>query len=165
MKWSSNTDLMTEKSYKRLWVLRRLKGLGASDDDLLYVYFKQVRPVLEYAVPVWHSSITQGEIESLERVQKSALRIILQDKYKSYESSLKILKTQSLQERREKLCIKFALQAERHEKFSSWFKINEKNTVTRKNPPKYCQVYSRTVKLDKSPLSYLTSILNTYQSN
>ena len=100
MKWSSNTDLMAEKSYKRLWVLRRLKGLGSSDYDLLDIYMKQVRPVLEFAVPVWHSAITQGECELLERIQKSALKIILQERYKSYESSLAFFKIHSLKDRR-----------------------------------------------------------------
>ena len=151
MKWSTNTDLMTETSYKRLRVLCRLKGLGASDYDLLDIYFKQVRPVLENAVPVWHSAITQGECGLLEKVQKSALKIMLQEIYESYGSSLKLLKIQSLKERREKLCMKFALQAENHGKFSSWFKINNKKTsITRNNRSKYCQVYSRTKKFEKS---------------
>ena len=162
MKWTANTDSITEKSYKRLWVLQRLKVLGASTSDLVDVFVKQVRPVLEYAVPVWHSGITQYESDAIERVQKAASKIILQDKYKSYCTALKTLNLQPLQDRREKLCTKFALQAEKHPKFKSWFKVNNKVTVTRNKASKYCPVYARTNKFEKSPVSYLTMLLNSY---
>ena len=58
MKWVSNTLNMTNKANKRLWILRRLKHLGASDNDLLEIYTKQIRCVLELAVPAWQSSIS-----------------------------------------------------------------------------------------------------------
>lgn len=88
LKWSSNTLHMTGKAYQRLWILRRLKNLRAEVPDLKEVYIKQIRPLIEYAVPVWGSSITRNEILDIERVQKSALKIIIQEKYKSYTNSL-----------------------------------------------------------------------------
>ena len=45
---------------------------------------------------------------SLERVQKSALKVILGKKYTSYNSALNELNIDSLQDRRESLCLKFA---------------------------------------------------------
>ena len=44
----------------------------------------------------------------LERVQKSALRIILRDKYMDYKRALQQLNIESLFDRREALCLKFA---------------------------------------------------------
>ena len=44
----------------------------------------------------------------MERVQKAALRVILGKKYTSYRNALKELNIDSLEERRESLCIKFA---------------------------------------------------------
>ena len=38
-----------------------------------------VRPILEYACPVWHASLISGESDLLEQIQKCALRIIYQD--------------------------------------------------------------------------------------
>ena len=52
---------MVAKGYKRIWILRRLKNLGATDEGLKDVYIKQIRAILEYAVPVWHSNITKLE--------------------------------------------------------------------------------------------------------
>ena len=58
LKFSSNTEYIVERAFKRIWMLRRLKNLGASDELLIDVYIKQVRSVFELAVPVWHSSLT-----------------------------------------------------------------------------------------------------------
>ena len=66
MKWQSNTDNMVAKTNKKLCMLRRLKTLG----DLVDVYVKQIRCVLELAVPAWQGAITQAEELELERVQK-----------------------------------------------------------------------------------------------
>ena len=41
------------------------------------VYIKQVRSVMELAVPVWHSSLTLADKVAIERVQKAALQLIL----------------------------------------------------------------------------------------
>ena len=38
LKWSSNTEHIMEKAYSRLWILRRLKCLGADQPKLLDVY-------------------------------------------------------------------------------------------------------------------------------
>ena len=53
LKWTSNTENIVKSASKRLWMLRRLKILGASKDALLQVYMKQIRSLLEYSVPVW----------------------------------------------------------------------------------------------------------------
>ena len=44
--------------------------------DLLCFYTTVVRPVLEYACPVSHSSLTIGQHEALESLQKRAMPII-----------------------------------------------------------------------------------------
>ena len=38
MRWGQNTEYVCQKGYSRLWMLRRLKGLGASTSELLDVY-------------------------------------------------------------------------------------------------------------------------------
>ena len=49
LRWKSNTEFIMRKAYSRLWILRRLKILGADRGDLIYVYVKQVRSVVELA--------------------------------------------------------------------------------------------------------------------
>jgi hypothetical protein len=84
-------------------------------DPLLIVdvYIKEVRSVLELAVPAWHSSLTLKQSADIERVQRVALYIILSDvntgksEY-NYDMSLVILNLEPLSIRREKLCLTFA---------------------------------------------------------
>ena len=164
MKWGSNTENMVNKANKRLWIIRRLKFLGAQQEDLLDVYTKQVRSVLELAVPAWHGAITLDEQLDIERVQKCAAHVILGDGYVSYKEALKTLNIESLLSRRNKLCLKFAKKAESHEKFQHWFKTNVPKPNTRQKQTKYCEVKAMHDRFQKSPLSYLTRILNEHYS-
>ena len=79
---------MTKKACARLWMVKRLKVRGANLTDLIDVYIKQVRSILEFGVPVWNSAITQEETLDIERVQKSFLHIAMGNNYHSYESAL-----------------------------------------------------------------------------
>ena len=81
LRWDENTDHITKKAFSRLWLLRRLKKLGASQQALLDIYAKNVRSVLEYAAVVWHSSLTSKNTIQIERVQKAAFAIILGKQY------------------------------------------------------------------------------------
>ena len=111
-------------------------------------------------MPVWHSSITLSERADIERVQKSALHVILVMEYKTYESALKKLNLETLKSRREKLWTKFAAKSVKHDKHKNWFKVNERTTATRQPQPKYCPVVATTKQFDNSPISYLTKLLN-----
>ena len=121
LKWKSNTSNIVKRASKRLWVLRRLKVLGADMNSLVEVYVKQVRSLLEFGVPAWQGSITIAEKLEIERVQKIATRIILGRSYISYDVALKALNLDHLEERRMRICLNFALKAEKHTKFKKWF--------------------------------------------
>ena len=162
LKWTANTEHIVKKGCRKLWMLRRLGGLGANTGQLVDIYIKHVRSVLELAVPAWHSSITQAESLDIERVQKCAFHIILGDQYISYKNALEVLEIEMLSTRREKLCIKFARKAEKHSKHQQWFKPNNP-TKTRQKQEKYCKIVARTGRLKNSPISYLTDLLNTGQ--
>jgi len=48
-------------------------------DDLLCFYSTVIRPVLEYACPVWHLSLTAAQTKALESLQRRVLSIIYHD--------------------------------------------------------------------------------------
>ena len=108
LSWQSNTDIMCNKGYARIWMLRRLSKLGANSDDMLNVYNKQIRCILELAVPVWTPGLTKHEIYQIERVQKCALHVILGEDYLSYDMAVKALDVEKLSDRRAKLSLNFA---------------------------------------------------------
>ena len=77
--------------------------MGVGTEDLKEIYIKQIRSILGFATPVWHPSLT-GELRlQLERIQKSACRIILTNDYASYRLAVKTLNLDSLFSRRPKL--------------------------------------------------------------
>ena len=59
-----------KKSRVSLIFLKQLKRAGAGLSDLLNFYCSVIRPVLEYAIPVWHSSLTVAQTKSLEYLSK-----------------------------------------------------------------------------------------------
>ena len=67
-----------------------------------------IRSILEQSCQVWHHSLTSENINDLERIQKSALRIILNEQNLNYDEALKQINLQNLHTRREYLCLKFA---------------------------------------------------------
>ena len=69
LSWSSQTTYMVNRANKKLWILRRLKRLGTKTNDLLDVYFKQVRSIVEQATPLWHPNLTNYDRNRIECVQ------------------------------------------------------------------------------------------------
>ena len=161
----SNTKLIIAKCYKRIWMLRNLKKFGASEINLVEVYYQQVRSITEMACPVWNAGITQQEVRELERIQKVALAVIRGDKHTTYKEALEHFKLGTIESRREKLCLDFALKALKNPKFCSWFKPNH-GTKTRSGQCMKAlkEVITRKSRYRKSPIPYLTIILNTYLS-
>ena len=83
-----------------------------------------VRSHVETGVAVWHSGLTKINIESIERIQKQAMKIIFKSQYSSYEDALKLAKFTTLEIRREKLCLKFAKECTRNEKLKDMFPLS-----------------------------------------
>ena len=106
--WSTHVQYMVKRANSRLYVLRTLKHHSLSFQDLIVVYTSFVRPVVEYAVPVWSGGLTKQQVKFIEQVQKRALRIILGAAYSSYKHALLQSKLMSLEDRRAKLCLAFA---------------------------------------------------------
>ena len=81
LKWTKHVTHICSKASKRLHALRLLKRNGVQSRDLQKVYCCFVRPILEYACPVWQSSLSILLSDQIEHIQKRALRIILPTKY------------------------------------------------------------------------------------
>ena len=164
LKWSQNTEFICKRAYKMMWTLRRMKVLDIEPYVILDVYQKEIRSVLELAVPAWHSGLTQKQSSDIERVQRVAVSIILSDcntgvsEY-SYDMALVILNIEPLDVRREKLCktfVKKTLKSRHSDMFS-----DNKNPHDTRNKPDYLQPHCNTKRFYNSPLNYLTRLLNS----
>ena len=72
------------------------------------VYIK-IRNILEFGVPVWNNGLTKYEVTEIERVQKSFLQIALGARYTTYQNALDLSVLDTLETRRETLCVNFAV--------------------------------------------------------
>ena len=162
LKWAANTDYICKNAYKRIWTLRRMKKLDVEPLVILDVYNKEIRSILELAVPAWHSGLTVKQGADIERVQRVALHIILSDSVTgkcelTYDMALVTLGLEPLDARRDKLCYSFAkktLKSRHSDMFSRSVQPNKRNKNT------YTENYSRTRRCYNSPLNYLTRLLN-----
>ena len=135
-----------------------------TNNGLLYdVYTKEIRSILELAVPVWHSSLTQKETKSIESIQKLAFKIILQADYLNYHQACKHFSALSLAERRDKLCLKFAknnLKSDNNLFTKLAHNVNTRNTHNIVKEP-----FCITTRYKKSSIPYLARILNQMKNN
>ena len=66
LKWTCHVDAITSIISSLLYFLKQLKRSGAEPDNLLCFYTTTIRPVAEYACPVWYSSLTAAQTKALE---------------------------------------------------------------------------------------------------
>ncbi|KAI8483414.1 hypothetical protein Bbelb_388770 [Branchiostoma belcheri] len=139
--WDSQVDSMVSKGSKRLFFLCRLRRAGLPPDDLCAIYCGYVRPLLEYAVPVWNAALNIRQVNRLERVQKRACRIMLGRHYTTYMDALQTLNLQTLSDRRHDLCLNFATKIRQSSRFRSWLPSTKGQLHGRslRNSLHYCQ--------------------------
>ena len=159
LKWCKNTNYICSKATQKLWLLRRLKKYQLDIFKIFDVYTKEVRSILEYAVPVWHSGITRCESRQIENVQRAAFKIILGESYISYEVACTLLGVEPLELRRTQLCLKFAKKDIK--KDNTLFQKPEKSLRTRSKQMTVIEPKCRTSRHKKSSIPYLSRLLNS----
>ena len=67
-RWDSNTRCIVKNVNSRIWFLRRLKLLGASQETLVEMYKLFCRYVLEFGAPVWSGALSIKNIQDIINV-------------------------------------------------------------------------------------------------
>ena len=160
LKWGSNTDYICKKAYKNLWTLRRMKTLGLDSFTMLDYYMKEVRVHLELAVPVWHSGLTQKLSADIERVQRVAVGILINNA--PYANACATLGLKPLSIRRLELCQRFAVNtASDKSRHSDLFKLVRNGAREAKSDKRlYREHMCKKSRFYNSPLPFLTRTLN-----
>ena len=157
--WHKNTQLLIQRGYQRMMILRNLYSFNVSQEDLVQIYCMYIRSVIEFNSSVWFSSITQEEKNDIERIQRVACKIILKENYSSYEQALVQLKLENLNDRRTMLATRFADKCSKNDQFSNLFPINPNPQHSRKKET-YKVKFARTQKLYKSSIPAMQRLLN-----
>ena len=158
LKWQKNTDYICQRARQKLWTLRRMKKHNLDLFKIFDVYTKEVRSLLELGVPVWHSGLTKQQSAQIERIQKAALHIILEESYTTYDVACTIFGAEPLEYRREQLCINFAKKDVKRD--ATLFTKNTATVNTRTEKPRVREITCRTKRYQKSSLPYLSKLLN-----
>ena len=142
-------------------LLRGVLSFGASDEEMVHLWITFCRSVLEQSCVVWHGSLTQENVDDLERTQKTFCKLVLRQKYKDYEHSLLYLNLDFLKKRREVLCLQFAKAGIKHDKLNDLLpeQVKHDNMKTR-NKEKYKVNFAHTGRLKKSSIISMQNILN-----
>ena len=100
--WDSHINYIVGKANRMLGLIRRTFG---SKDPVAVktAYNVLVRPILEYACPVWNPHLVK-HIHSIESIQRRATRLIC-GSVKSYSERLAELNWSTLELRRKYLCL------------------------------------------------------------
>ena len=158
LSWYANTQMLVHKAYTRMIMLRKLCEFKVCRKDLTQIYILYIRSVVEQSCVVWGSAITEQEKADIERIQKTALRIILNEEYQSYENALNITRLPSLSDRRQKLMLKFALKSLKNPRTEKMFPRNTMRTT--RHTEKYVVPYARTERYKHSAIPSMARLLN-----
>ena len=160
LSFASHIEDITKKATKNLWLLLRFRDMGASTEQLLTLWHQKGRSILEFASPVFFSSLTIEQNDSIESCQRKAFAIIPESKYESYEAALKNLQQEHLSVRREAAAIKFAQKCLDNPKHSDMFPRNPPVKYSIRNRKPFKEYDCSTDRMYKSSLPTITRLLN-----
>ena len=145
-----------------MWTIRRMKKLGLDSFTLVDYYMKEVRVHVELAVPVWHSGLSQKLSGDIERVQRVAVSLILDNGNILYDRACVALGLKPLVVRRQELCERFAQKtASVGNRHCDLFQLEKDGSHdTRSSYDKFREHVCSKSRFFNSPLPFLTRILN-----
>ena len=158
LKWKENTSFICLKARRKLWTLKRMKQLHLNEFELFDVYKKEIRSILEYAAPVWHSGITKKQRSEIESVQKISFKLILQHSYTTYSDACAYFQTETLEQRRHDICKRFAIKNLLSD--NSMFENIPTDNRLRKQTIKVKEYKCHTRQYQRSSLPYLAQVVN-----
>ena len=159
LSFKKNTQSLIKKAYARMIILEKLYEFHLPIEEMINIYILFIRSVVEQSCVVWHSSLNEDEHTALERVQKIALRIILDSQYTDYTSALILTNLDTLRCRRKYLCLNFAKKCVKKGSLDDLFPLNMKTVNTRPHE-KFFVTKAKTERLAKSTVPYLQRLLN-----
>ena len=161
--WNENCKILISKVNKRMVFLRKILSFGANQSEMVQLWKTYCRSVLEQSAVLWQGGLTKENREDLERTQKSFTKLILKNRYQTYQKSLSELNLTSLDSRRDQLCLKWALNCRKNEKTRHIFPLNDrKHNHHLRKIQKYFVQNANAERLKKSPIIYMQNLLNKH---
>ena len=163
LSWSENTKSLVKRAMSRMMILRKLVEFEINSNDMITIYILFIRSVLEQSSVVWSSSLTLEDCQSLERVQKIALRIIYQQKYMNYDNALKLSKLQTMKARYQHLLLRFATKCTKNDRTRDLLPLNTANMRSR-HQEKYFVPFASKERYFKSTIPTMARLMNSKEN-
>ena len=159
----SNTQYIVKRAWKKMWIVRRLKALGASETEMLTVLRAQVLSVLHFASPAWSTQISSRESSQIESVLRTGLYLVYGHRYLSFSWALREAKMTTLKEQRSKMFTKFTKDCLKNPKFQTWFVRTDSSEVvnTRRQKPVFKPIPTRTRIYERSAIPQMVRVANS----
>lgn len=103
----------------------------------------------------------KGVLHRFRTEHDTAVKVILKEKYKDYNSALGELNLMSLSDRREILCLRFATKSLKLQNFRKLFPHNKKyHVMNKRKESKFFVNQTKTERYKKSSIPYMQRLLN-----
>ena len=156
---AAHVELIKKKVNCRIWLLRHLKQAGISPLEIAKIYCSVIRPVIEYAAPIYHWMLTGGQSDEIEKLQRRAMKIIFGYKV-AYSAALENCDCSRLDTRRKEISIKFAEKTAANGSFAHWFPLHDPYNHNIRRQMRYDEERANTDRLLKSSLFSMRRLLN-----
>ena len=144
-------------------MITKLTYVGVSRKDLIDIYKLFVRSRAEYCSVAFHSSLTQEQSRKIENIQKTCLKIILQDEYQDYVSACQYFNISSLLQRREDRSLIFARRCLDNKEMSRFFpQVPILPQQVLRAPDKYVVNFAHGTKYQNSAIVHCQKQLNEF---
>ena len=161
LRWEENTVYICKKATSKIWALRKMQKIGIEIEILADVYIKEIRSVLEFGAPVWHSGLTLSQSKDIEFIQRLCTSVILNDWKLPYFVRCTLLDIEPLYMRRPGLVLAFSKRAEkRTNQDVIFFSKKISHYERRSNCITFNEHQCNNSRFYKSPLPYMTRELN-----
>jgi hypothetical protein len=161
--WQTNTTEICKSAYGRMSMLSKLKYVGVNRKDLIQIYCLFIRSRAEYCSVVFHNSLTQAQEKKIENIQKTSLKIILQDQYEGYEAACQLTGLTSLVQRREARSLTFARRCLDSPEMSRFFpRLGQLPQQELRDRDTFVVNFARTSSYQQSAIVHCQKQLNQY---
>ena len=109
--------------------------------------------------------LTCEDKSNIERIQKIVLRIILGNQYVTYDQACNDVKLSALEQRRIDICLNFGIKCLRHPYHKTLFPGAIENGHYIQSPAVIQQTTCRTTRYQKSPVPYISKLLDDHFIN
>lgn len=150
-----HVEEIKSKFRARFWSLIHLRKSGFKGVELLKLFNVFVRPTIEYCSVVYHSLLTEGQSNELERMQKQAVKLAFGWE-KSYQMLCAENQIETLRERRENYVNNFIKKTVASEWFGPlWYPLRDPTTHNLRDRRPFYETKARSTRYFNSPLAFL----------